>query len=162
MEIGIKYVEPPNFNLREAFEDSTCSTPLIFVLSPGSDPTGQLYQFAFECDVKKMIHFSMGKGQGEKAEAAIKQAVKSRTWVVLHNCHLATSWMSQLEYLCNEMLKPEVADKDFRLWLTSYPSPAFPVSILQNGKIESFIVLCVTNKKIFILNCPFLIKFPSI
>ncbi|KAF4522383.1 hypothetical protein B566_EDAN012965 [Ephemera danica] len=133
MELGNKYVEPPAFNLKDAFEDSTCSSPLIFVLSPGSDPTSQLYQFAFECDVKKMVHFSMGKGQGEKAEEAIKQAIKSRTWVVLHNVHLATSWMSQLELLCNELLKPEIADKDFRLWLTSYPSPVFPVSILQNG-----------------------------
>jgi dynein heavy chain len=133
MELGNKYVDPPAFNLKDAFEDSSCSSPLIFVLSPGSDPTGQLYQFAVECDVKKTVHFSMGKGQGEKAEAAIKQAIKSRTWVVLHNVHLATSWMSQLELLCNEFLKPDIADKDFRLWLTSYPSPAFPVSILQNG-----------------------------
>jgi len=132
-EIGSKYVDPPTFNLSKVFEDSTCSTPLIFILSAGSDPTSSLYQLASEMDTKKLIFFSMGKGQGEKAEVAIKQAVKSRSWVILNNCHLATSWMSQLEHLCNELLRPDVADKDFRLWLTSYPSSSFPVSILQSG-----------------------------
>lgn len=132
-EIGSKYVDPPTFNLSRVFEDSTCSTPLIFILSAGSDPTSSLYQLAQEIDAKKLIFFSMGKGQGEKAEVAIKQAVKSRSWVILNNCHLATSWMPQLEHLCNELLRPEVADKDFRLWLTSYPSSSFPVSILQSG-----------------------------
>lgn len=132
-EIGSKYVDPPTFNLGKVFEDSTCSTPLIFILSAGSDPTSSLYQLALETDAKRLIFFSMGKGQGEKAEVAIKQAVKSRAWVILNNCHLATSWMPQLEHLCNELLRPEVADKDFRLWLTSYPSSSFPVSILQSG-----------------------------
>lgn len=54
--------------------DEVCSaadqiTPVIFILSPGADPTSSLFKLGVPFEV-----ISLGQGQGRKAEVMIEKA----------------------------------------------------------------------------------------
>ncbi|XP_032314242.1 dynein heavy chain 1, axonemal isoform X8 [Camelus ferus] len=128
-----RFIEPQTANLSVVFKDSNPTMPLIFVLSPGTDPAADLYKFAEEMKFsKKLSAISLGQGQGPRAEAMMRSSIERGKWVFFQNCHLAPSWMPALERLI-EHINPDKVHRDFRLWLTSLPSNKFPVSILQNG-----------------------------
>ena len=129
--LGQRFIEPPPFDLATPYGDSSPTTPMIFVLSSGADINMYLNDLCANVGAK-MASISLGQGQGPIAEAAFKQGADMGSWVVLQNCHLAVSWMPSLEKLCEEMLVMDLHD-DFRLWLTSMPTPKFPIPVLQIG-----------------------------
>ena len=49
---------------------------------------------------------------------------------MFQNCHLLLSFTRVLEKLLEDVGKPH---PDFRLWLTTDPTPTFPIGILQQS-----------------------------
>lgn len=45
-KLGREFIVPPTFDLSKCYKDSTSLTPLIFLLSPGSDPVTDFLRFA--------------------------------------------------------------------------------------------------------------------
>ena len=102
---------------------------MIFILSPGSDPQGDIQAFSDEMNMKMKFKFiALGQGQGPCAEQLIEAGYKRGHWVLLQNCHLLSSWLKRLEHILSEIKNPH---KDFRLWLTTEPTEKFPIGILQ-------------------------------
>ncbi|GLG96114.1 Dynein heavy chain, cytoplasmic-like Protein [Gryllus bimaculatus] len=131
--MGQRFIEPQTSDVSEIFGDSSNTIPLIFILSPGTDPASELYKFATKMNfTTKLFVISLGQGQGPRAEAMMDESMDHGYWVFFQNCHLAPSWMPRLEYLI-ENIDVSKTHKDFRVWLTSSPSPDFPVPVLQNS-----------------------------
>ena len=61
--MGHTYIEPPPFDLDKSYNDSNCCSPLIFILSPGSDPMSGLVKYAMEKKVVSFETISLGQGQ---------------------------------------------------------------------------------------------------
>lgn len=72
LNLSQRFVEPPVLDLKAVLDDSVAQTPLIFVLSPGVDPTSALMQLV---DSQEMTsHFmtlSLGQGQAPIATRSV-------------------------------------------------------------------------------------------
>lgn len=130
-QLGKQFTSPPPFDVSESFDESSSLCPLIFILSPGTDPMSTLVSFAEEKSFR-LSSISLGQGQGPVAHELIQLGQDTGSWVCLQNCHLAVSWMPTLEKIWESMNNTNT-HTNFRLWLTTYPSDKFPVSILQYG-----------------------------
>lgn len=132
-QMGKRFIEPPPFDMKKCYDSSIVTTPLIFLLTSGSDPTKDFFIFAESQGMDaKTKAISLGQGQGPIAARMIEEGLESGSWILLQNCHLCSSWMDDLEAIVED-INPDSANEEFRLWLTSMPTKTFPVSVLQNG-----------------------------
>ena len=51
-KIGKSFIDPPVFNIGPCYKDSSVVTPLIFILSSGSDPVADFKKFLVEVDMQ--------------------------------------------------------------------------------------------------------------
>ena len=121
--MGRRYIEPPPFDLEQCYNDSTCFTPLVFILSPGSDPMDSLLKFCAAKDIS-METLSLGQGQGPKAEALIAQGVVDGS--CFRDCHLAVSWMTTLDRICEEFVTNASRRRGFQAVADVLPVSALP------------------------------------
>ncbi|ESO91629.1 hypothetical protein LOTGIDRAFT_122204, partial [Lottia gigantea] len=130
--MGEKYVTPPIISFEAIFEQSTPMSPIVFILSPGSDPASDLMKLAerLEFGTNKLKYLSMGQGQEQVALQLLETAIARGQWLMLQNCHLLVNWLLELEKHLEKLNKPH---PDFRLWLTTDPTPRFPIGILQRS-----------------------------
>ncbi|OAF67720.1 1-alpha DHC [Intoshia linei] len=130
--LGERFVTPPIINFESIYEQSSPTTPIIFILSAGSDPTSDLFKLAERIDfgVNKVKVLSLGQGQEKLAIQLLEMCISRGNWLLLQNCHLLVKWLYSLE---KELEKLTKTHPDFRLWLTTEPVESFPIGILQQS-----------------------------
>ena len=129
--LGETDIAPPPLSLMEVYRsESIAAEPVLFIVSPGSDPTKELEEFAEGVVGRDKFHqMAMGGGQNDEAVRLLKECAQKGHWLCLKNLHIVTSWLPLLEKEL-KIMKPH---ENFRLWLTTEPHPKFPAILLQSS-----------------------------
>ena len=87
--LGHRFVEPPTSGLDSIYKESSPITPLIFILSSGTDPAFELNKFADKMKMgRKLYSISLGQGQGPRAELMLKQSIEVGNWLFFQVCKM--------------------------------------------------------------------------
>jgi len=82
--------------------------------------------------------------------ALLETAIQRGQWLMLQNCHLLVKWLFELEKEIEKLVKPHPDfSPDFRLWLTTEPTNAFPIGILQQS-LKVWLVINTFTKYILV------------
>lgn len=77
--LHVKSIAPPPVSLSQLIgTESSCDEPVLFITTPGADPSVELAEYAAAQVGRSRYHeVAMGQGQGELALALIKQCAKN-------------------------------------------------------------------------------------
>jgi dynein heavy chain len=121
--------------LTSSYLDSTPTTPIYFILSPGANPVKDVEDLARKqgIDPAKMLHtIALGQGQDVVAMNKLDIGHKEGHWVMLQNIHLMPTFLLELEKKL-DAFAAEGSNPGFRLYLSSDPSTAIPIGLLERA-----------------------------
>uniref|UniRef100_A0A2I3GCS9 Dynein axonemal heavy chain 5 n=1 Tax=Nomascus leucogenys TaxID=61853 RepID=A0A2I3GCS9_NOMLE len=125
--MGEKYAEGVILDLEKTWEESDPRTPLICLLSMGSDPTDSIIALGKRLKIETR-YVSMGQGQEVHARKLLQQTMANGGWALLQNCHLGLDFMDELMDI---IIETELVHDAFRLWITTEVHKQFPITLLQ-------------------------------
>lgn len=146
--IGSEFVEALPNVLSETMQETSPTTPILFVLSPGVDPVKELEalgrKMGYTEDTKKYRNVSLGQGQEPIADRAIDDMFSQGGWVMLQNIHLTKKWLPTLEKKMESIQEEfdkgdleRLADaQSFRLFLTAEPNADPSIANVQPGIVQ--------------------------
>ncbi|NXX48555.1 DYH17 protein, partial [Tricholaema leucomelas] len=145
-KMGSKYVEGKSVELLKAYKESSLSTPLFFILSPGVDPLKDVealgQKLNFTIDNGRIHNVSLGQGQEVVAERALEVAAAQGHWVILQNIHLVARWLPTLEKIVEQ--NSVGSHEDYRVFMSAEPAPSPESHIIPQGLLEDAIK--ITNE----------------
>ncbi|KAM6297472.1 dynein axonemal heavy chain 17 [Aegotheles albertisi] len=145
-KMGSKYVEGKSIDLSKVYEESSPSTPLFFILSPGVDPLKDVEALGrklnFTIDNGRIHNVSLGQGQEAVAEQALELAATQGHWVILQNIHLVARWLGTLEKMLEQ--HSVGSHDDYRVFMSAEPAPSPESHIIPQGLLENAIK--ITNE----------------
>ncbi|KAG7325031.1 hypothetical protein KOW79_011347 [Hemibagrus wyckioides] len=145
-KLGTKYVDGRSVEFAVSFEESSSSTPMFFILSPGVDPLTDIEALGmkkgFTTDNGRFHNVSLGQGQEVVAEAALDLAAAQGHWVILQNIHLVAKWLGSLD---KRIEKYSIGShSDYRVFMSAEPAPTPESHIIPQGLLENSIK--ITNE----------------
>ncbi|XP_069339031.1 dynein axonemal heavy chain 17 [Eulemur rufifrons] len=145
-KMGSKFVEGRSVEFSKSYEESSPSTPIFFILSPGVDPLKDVEalgkKLGFTIDNGKLHNVSLGQGQEVVAENALDVAAENGHWVILQNIHLVARWLSTLDKKVERYSTG--SHDDYRVFISAEPAPSPESHIIPQGILENAIK--ITNE----------------
>ncbi|XP_075210990.1 dynein heavy chain at 93AB [Lycorma delicatula] len=145
-KLGSKYTEGRSVEFSKSYEESSPSTPIFFILSPGVNPLKDVEdlgrKLGFSEDNGNFHNVSLGQGQETVAESAMDLAATNGHWVVLQNIHLVKKWLPSLEKKLEHF--SEGSNQNYRVFMSAEPAATPSAHIIPQGILESSIK--ITNE----------------
>lgn len=120
-------------NLLKNQESTKTWTPFLFFSDKGHDVSHRVESLAAELSMN-LISVAMGSIEGiHQADAALAQASRTGSWVLVKNAHLSLNWLNSLEKKIDG-----IKESQFKLFITMEVKKNVSVNLIRRSRTMMF------------------------
>ncbi|KAF4726099.1 Cytoplasmic dynein 2 heavy chain 1 [Perkinsus olseni] len=131
--LTVPSISPSTSSLHTLCQAAEGFRPILFIVTPGADPTRDLTELAASTG-QKLVSMAIGGGNEQDALEMLRNGMVEGHWVLIMNLHLALAWAGKIEV----ELRNGKPHRDFRCWLTTEPRENFPPILLESSVKVAF------------------------